>query len=144
MCSTLLLLLTPSVLLLALQKWQKWFFILFFVIFYLLVQDCPSACTHLFLVPYGFFEFCISRRGVSKCKVCSTAAKGPTQVSGLSQSVRDEELCMKTPSNLKGTASKAAQSGPKRGKLFSWLSVRSVYFSPSVLVSVQQKFGTTD
>ena len=81
---------------------------------------------------------------MSKCKVCSTAAKGPTQVSGLSQSVRDEELCMKAPSNLKGTASKAAQSGPMRGKLFSWLSVRSVYFSPSVLVSVQQKFGTTD
>lgn len=74
-------------------------FILFFVISYLLVQDHPSACAHLFLVPYGFFEFCISRGGVSICKLCSAAAKGPTQVSGLSQSVRDEELCMKTPSN---------------------------------------------
>ena len=58
--------------------------ILLFVILYLLVQDCPRACTGLFLVPYGFFEFCVSRRGVSRCKLCSTAAKGPSQISGLS------------------------------------------------------------
>ena len=39
---------------------------------------CPNCtCTQLFLVPYSFFVFCCSRRGVSKCKNCSTAAKGP-------------------------------------------------------------------
>ena len=39
---------------------------------------CPDwPCTQFFLVPYGFFVFCISRRGVSRCKRCSTAAKGP-------------------------------------------------------------------
>ena len=39
---------------------------------------CPTgACTQLFLVPYSFFVFCCSRRGVSRCKHCSTSAKGP-------------------------------------------------------------------
>ena len=39
---------------------------------------CPT-CTRsqLFLVLYSFFVFCSLRRGVSKCKLCSTAAKGP-------------------------------------------------------------------
>ena len=39
---------------------------------------CPNcAYTQLFLVPYSFFVFCCSRKGVSRCKYCSTAAKGP-------------------------------------------------------------------
>ena len=39
---------------------------------------CPNcACTELFLVPYSFFVFCCWRRGLSRCKHCSTAAKGP-------------------------------------------------------------------
>ena len=33
--------------------------------------------THFFLVPYSFFVFSCSRIGVSRCKLCSTAAKGP-------------------------------------------------------------------
>ena len=36
-----------------------------------------APCTSLFLVPYSFFVFCCRRRGVSKYKHCSTAAKGP-------------------------------------------------------------------
>ena len=35
-----------------------------------------AACMELFLVPHSFFVFCSSRRGVSRCKLCSTAAKG--------------------------------------------------------------------
>ena len=39
---------------------------------------CPNcAGTQLFLVPYSFFVFCRSRRGVSRCNDCSTAAKSP-------------------------------------------------------------------
>ena len=39
---------------------------------------CPNCtCTPLFLVPYSFFVFCSLRSGVSRCKFCSTAAKGP-------------------------------------------------------------------
>ena len=39
---------------------------------------CPTCtCSQLFLVLYSFFVFCSLRRGVSKCKLCSTAAKGP-------------------------------------------------------------------
>ena len=34
------------------------------------------ACTQLILVPYSFFVFCSSRRGMSSCKFCSPAAKG--------------------------------------------------------------------
>ena len=39
---------------------------------------CPScAGTQLFLGPCSFFEFCCWRRGVSRFKDCSTAAKCP-------------------------------------------------------------------
>ena len=39
---------------------------------------CPNCmCSQLSLVLYSFFVFCSLRRGVSKCKLCSTAAKGP-------------------------------------------------------------------
>ena len=39
---------------------------------------CPNCtCTQLFLVPYSFFVFCCWRRGVSRCKHCSSAAKRP-------------------------------------------------------------------
>ena len=34
-------------------------------------------CMELFLVPYSFFVYHCSRRGVSRYKLCSTAAKGP-------------------------------------------------------------------
>ena len=39
------------------------------------------ACMQLFLVPYCFFVFCSSRKGMSRCKLCS---KG-FQVPGLPQ-----------------------------------------------------------
>ena len=58
----------------ALQKWQLGFL----VSLYVLSRICPNcACRQLFFVPYSFFVFCCSRRGVSRCKHCSTAAKGP-------------------------------------------------------------------
>ena len=39
---------------------------------------CPNgARTQLFLVPYSFCVFCCSRRAVSRCKHCGTAAKCP-------------------------------------------------------------------
>lgn len=67
--------LKPLFLLQALQKWQ----LDFGVSFYLLGPEFAptTACMHLFLVPYGFFIFCCSWRGVSRCKHCSTVAKGP-------------------------------------------------------------------
>ena len=37
----------------------------------------PTVHAQLFLVPHGFFVFCCWRRGVSRCKHCSTVAKGP-------------------------------------------------------------------
>ena len=57
------------------QKWQLGFSGLFVSFGSRICPDC--ACTQLFLVPYSFFVFCWSRRGVSVCKHCSTAAKGP-------------------------------------------------------------------
>ena len=39
---------------------------------------CPNgARTQLFFVPYSFCVFCCSRRAVSRCKHCGTAAKCP-------------------------------------------------------------------
>ena len=39
---------------------------------------CPSrACMRLLLVSYSFCVFCCWRRGVSRCKHCSTEKKGP-------------------------------------------------------------------
>ena len=39
---------------------------------------CPNCtCTQLFLVPYSFFIFCSWKRGVSRYKLCSIAAKDP-------------------------------------------------------------------
>ena len=53
-------------------SWVFWSFCI------LLSIICPNCtCTQLFLVPYSFFVFCCSRRGVSSCKYCSTATKGP-------------------------------------------------------------------
>ena len=50
----------------------------FLVFLYLLSIICPNcACTQLFLVLCSFFVFCCWRTGVSRCKHCSTAAKGP-------------------------------------------------------------------
>ena len=64
----------PLLLLEAFQKWQLGFL----VSMYLLSRIYSnSTCMQLFLVPYSFFIFCCSRRGVSRCKNCSTAAKGP-------------------------------------------------------------------
>ena len=67
MCSTPLLLQ-------AFQKWQLGFL----VSLYLLSRICPNCpYMQLILVPYSFFVFCCWRRGVSRCRHCSTAAKGP-------------------------------------------------------------------
>ena len=44
----------------------------------LLSRICPNcACTQLFLIPYSFFVFCRSRRRLSRCENCGTAAEGP-------------------------------------------------------------------
>ena len=50
-----------------------------FLVFFSLVHNLPQLPMQavIFLVPYGFFVFCCWRRGVSRCKHCSTAAKGP-------------------------------------------------------------------
>ena len=50
----------------------------FLVFLYFLSIICPNwACTQLFLVPYSFFVFFGLRKCLSRCKHCSTAAKGP-------------------------------------------------------------------
>ena len=62
----------PCFLLWALQKWQLGFL----GSLYLLSRICPNCkCTQLFLVAYSFVVFCCWKRGVSRCKHCSTAAK---------------------------------------------------------------------
>ena len=41
-------------------------------------EFCPNcACSQLFLVPYSFFIFCCSWRGVSRCKHCSKGSQAP-------------------------------------------------------------------
>lgn len=56
----------------------------FFLIFsYLIIQSLPQPCMELFLVSYSFLVFCGSKSYLSRCKPCSTAAKGPrSQVPG--------------------------------------------------------------
>ena len=49
-----------------------WSFCIFHPKFFLI-----AARMQLFLVPYSFFVFCCSKRGMSRCQHCSTAAKGP-------------------------------------------------------------------
>ena len=42
------------------------------------VDKTPNCeCMKLFLVPYNFFVFCCWKRGLSRCKHCSTCSKGP-------------------------------------------------------------------
>ena len=49
-----------------------------FLVFLYLLSLCPScACAHLLLVPYGFFVFHSSRRGMSKWKPCSKWPQKP-------------------------------------------------------------------
>ena len=73
MCSTQLLLPTP--------RFCSRFFksgSCVFVVSVSFVQNLSQLpCTQFFLVPRGFFVFCCSRRCVSRCKHCSTAANGP-------------------------------------------------------------------
>ena len=40
-------------------------------------EFAPIVHVQLFLVSYSFFVFCSLRRGVSRCKLCLIAAKGP-------------------------------------------------------------------
>ena len=62
----------------ALQKWQLGFFGLFVPF----VQNLPQLhVTQLFLVPYSFFVFCCSRRGLSRCKHCSKWSQVPACLS---------------------------------------------------------------
>ena len=68
----------------ALQKWHLGFggqFFFFFGLFLSFGPEFACVCTQLFVVPYSFFVFCSSRRGVSRCKHCSTEAEGPRPVS---------------------------------------------------------------
>ena len=48
---------------------------LFCVLLSIIFPSC--TCMQLFLVPYSFFVFCCSKRDLSRCKHCSTAANGP-------------------------------------------------------------------
>lgn len=71
--STLLLLPTPSFLLLALQKWFLGFILGFFFVFFVSFgpEFAPTAaCTQLFLVPYHFFV-------LSWCKLCCKGSQIP-------------------------------------------------------------------
>ena len=44
---------------------------------YLLVQNLSQhTCSYFSSISYSFFVFCCPRRGVSRCKHCSPAAKG--------------------------------------------------------------------
>ena len=75
MHSTLLLLPTPgfSSRFFRSGSWVFWSFCIFWS------RICPNCvCTQLFLVACNFFVFCCSRRGLSRCKHCSTVAKGPS------------------------------------------------------------------
>ena len=92
MCSTLPLLQTPYFcsLLFRSGSWAFWVFL------YLLSRICPNCtCMQLFLVPYSFFVLCSLRRGVSRCKHCSTAAKGPRSQACLIPSERLYTLILK-------------------------------------------------
>ena len=59
--------------------WVGFFFLLFVCLFVSFgSRICPNCtCMQLVLVPYSFFVFCSSRKGMSMCKHHSTAAKGP-------------------------------------------------------------------
>ena len=82
--------------------------IFFWVILYLLSRICPnSACTQLFSVPYSFFVFCCSKRGLSKWKHCSTAAKGPSP--RLSHSYSTTFISIYLPSKYSSTIIEYAQ-----------------------------------
>ena len=64
----------PLLLLPALQKWQ----LVFLVSCYLLTIILPHCRTQAVIFsPIQFLYICCSRRGVSRGKYCSTAAKGP-------------------------------------------------------------------
>lgn len=50
----------------------------FFVVFVSFGSEfAPAVLAQLFLIPYIFFVFCCSRRGVPRCKFCSTASECP-------------------------------------------------------------------
>ena len=59
---------------------------------------CPELAptahvpTQLFLVPHHFFVFYGSRRGVFRCKLCSTAPKGP-RLQPVSKSKQNPKIC---------------------------------------------------
>lgn len=73
MLSTLLLLLTPCF---CSRFFRSGSWVL--VSLYLLPRICPNCtCSQLFLVSYFPFVFCCYRRGLSRCKYCSIAAKVP-------------------------------------------------------------------
>ena len=55
----------------------------FFVLFFFLVSfglgfAPPEHAQSYFLIPYDLFVFCCWRKGVSRCKHCSSEAKGPS------------------------------------------------------------------
>ena len=64
-------------LLLTLQKSGSWVVFFFFGFVSFGPEFAPIVHVQLFLVSYSFFVFCILRRGVSRCKLCLIAAKGP-------------------------------------------------------------------
>ena len=52
-----------------------------FLVFVSFVQiGLNCACVQLFLVPYSFFVFCCSRRGVSRGKPCSKGSRVPARL----------------------------------------------------------------
>ena len=47
---------------------------------------CPNCiCAQLFLAPYSFFVFCISRRGVSRCELSPLLQKFPDPRPGVGE-----------------------------------------------------------
>ena len=74
MLRTLFMLLTPSFYS-KLFKSDSWVFCSLCILW---VQNLTPLCLDTVIsVPPGFFAFCCWRKGVSRCKHCSTAAKGP-------------------------------------------------------------------
>ena len=64
----------------------------FLVSLYLNVLNLPQLHMQA-LITYSFFVFCCSRRGVSRCKHCITAAKVPACFNRIPANLKGGEFC---------------------------------------------------